>query len=56
MPIYIRTKTIIVLLRDVDFFVPNTNIIRSRFPKSVLARCHVKQLVYNLNGDDKKTA
>ena len=54
MPIHIRTKTIIVLLRDIDFFVLNTNIIRSRFPKSVLARCHVKQLVYKLNDDYKK--
>ena len=54
MPIYIRTKTITVLSRNVDFFVPNTNIIRSRFPKSALARCRVKQLVYNLNDDDKK--
>ena len=54
MPIYIRIKTIIVLLRDIDFFVPNTNIIRSRFPKSVLVRCRVKQLVYKLNNDDKK--
>ena len=54
MPIYIRTKTITVLLRNVDFFVPNTNIIRSCFPKSVLARCRVKQLVHNLIDDDKK--
>ena len=54
MSIYIRTKTIIVLLRDIDFFVLNTNIIRSRFPKSVLARCRMKQLVYKLNDDDKK--
>ena len=30
MSIYIRTKSIIVLLRDVDFFVPNTNIIKRR--------------------------
>ena len=54
MPIHIKTKTIIALLRDIDFFVLNTNIIRSRFPKSVLARCHVKQLVYKLNDDYKK--
>ena len=54
MLIYITTKTIIVLLRDIDFFVPNTYIIRSRFPKSVLARCRIKQLVYKLNDDDKK--
>ena len=54
MPIYVRIKTIIVLLRDIDFFGPNTNIIRSRFPKSVLARGRVKQLVYKLNDDDKK--
>ena len=39
MLIYIRTKTIIVLLRDIDFFVLNTYIIRSRFSKSVLALC-----------------
>ena len=54
MPIYIRTKTMIVLLRDIDFFVLNTNIIRSHFPKSVLARCPVKQVVYKLSDDDKK--
>ena len=54
MPIHIRTKTVIVLLRDIDFFVLNTNIIRSRFPKSVFACSRVEQLVYNLNNDDEK--
>ena len=54
MSIYIRTKSIIVLLRDVDFFVPNTNIIRSRFPDSVLKHCHIKQVEHKLNDDDKK--
>ena len=54
MSIYIRTKSIIVLLRDVDFFVPNGNIIRSCFPDSVLKRCHIKQVEHKLNDDDKK--
>ena len=54
MQIYIRTKTIIVLLRAVDFFVPNTNIIKLRFPDSVLKLCHINQLVSKLNNDDKK--
>ena len=54
MSIYIRTKSIIVLLRDVDFFVPNGNIIRSCFLDSVLKRCHIKQVEHKLNDDDKK--
>ena len=54
MPIYIRTKSITVLLRDVDFFVPNTSIIRSRFPDRVLKRCHIKQVEHKLNDNDKK--
>ena len=54
MPIYIRTKSIFVLLRDVDFFVPNTNIIRSRFPDSVLKCYYIKPVEHKLNDDDKK--
>ena len=32
----------------------NTNIIRSRFPDSILKSCHIKQVHHKLNDNDKK--